>query len=56
MRPSAFQTSGGGLWRLSPQWTMRKPPVSTTMRQWSHERGLSGGSIFVPWNASWIFL
>ena len=42
--------------RLSPQWTMRKPPVSTTMRQWSHERGLSGGSIFVPWNFSWILL
>ena len=56
IRPSASQTSGGGLWRLSPQWRMRSPPVSTVMRQLSQERGLSGGSILAPPNARWIFL
>jgi hypothetical protein len=29
---------------------MRRPTVSTTIRPWSQERGLSGGSIAMPWN------
>ena len=38
--PSRSQTCSGGSWRLSPQARILIPPVSTSSRQWSQERGL----------------